>query len=258
MQREQREVARQQQRPAEVAEGPAAAGDGVALVGRGEVGQPRVVDDRRRAEAEVGHDEQPGAEQVPLVGDEEHRHRGERAEGGERGQQLALGTAPVGDRAGEGEDQHLQDDRQRQDVAEVAARRDADAQRVDPPVGVGGGLGDRGQVRREEDGRHRGVEDRHRPVVGVPAEAFPLQGAVDGDVGGPGSGGGRRSGHARRLSAAGRPVQHRRATVTRSVFTGRRPGRRRRGRRLRRWSGACGRRRGPVRPRPHAAGPARA
>ena len=58
VQREQGEVAGQQQRAAEVAERPAAAGDGVPLVGGGEVGQPRVVDDRRRAEAEVGDDEQ--------------------------------------------------------------------------------------------------------------------------------------------------------------------------------------------------------
>ena len=78
----------EQQRPADVAERPAPAGDGVAVVGAGQIGQPRVVDDGGRAEADVGDDEQDATEQPSAVADEEQRGGDERAEEGEPGQHL--------------------------------------------------------------------------------------------------------------------------------------------------------------------------
>ena len=58
MQRDQGQVQREQQAAAEVAQRPAADGDPVALVRSGDPAQDRVVDDQRRAQAQVGDDQQ--------------------------------------------------------------------------------------------------------------------------------------------------------------------------------------------------------
>ena len=257
----QPEVDGEQQRAADVAEGPAAAGDGVPLVGPGQVGQPRVVDDRRGAEADVGDDEQDGGQQPPAVAGEEQR-RWSRARPGTRSRRASRACGRCGRRSAPVSGSTSTCRR----PTPTARRRTSCRRRCDRPrndsrsSGPAASSRDRGEVRAEEDGRHRGVEDRHRPVVGVPAEALALQLPVDRGIGGHGSGVRRRSRHGRRFSAAGRPVQHRRSRprcpASREA-QGRRPEPHHRGTRRRRsWAGS-GRRGRPVGARRRAAGRAR-
>jgi len=66
----------------------------------------------------------------------------------------------------------LQKDRQPDDVRMKRTAGDRNAERVDIAVGVGGGLGNLGQIRADEYRNDRGVKRRVGPVVDVPPEEF--------------------------------------------------------------------------------------
>ena len=78
----------------------------------------------------------------------------------------------VGDRAQNRQKEDLQQDGQRNHVGKERAGQHGDAQRVDKPVGVGGLLGDGGQVGTEKDGDDGCGEGGCAPVIEIPADLF--------------------------------------------------------------------------------------
>lgn len=177
---EQRQVGDQQQSAARVAVGPALGGDRVALVGGGQAGKVGVGEGDRHRVRDVGDHQQCAAEEVAVAVEEEHPHRGDRADVGEAAHQLLVPPGAVRDRAGQ---QHRRDREQHGEGDRVREERPGahrQSERVHVAGRVGGVLGDGRQVRPEEHRQDGGREGCVGPVVDVPAEPYPAQGAVIG------------------------------------------------------------------------------
>ena len=171
--REQQKIQGEQRAAARVSQRPPARGNRIALLGRSDLRQERVVHHDRRAEADVGDNQQRGSQHVIRALDEEHRDRGGRSEKRRQRQQFLFAVSIIRDRADHRKKKNLARHRNTDQVGIQAARIHGNPERVNESLGIRGGLGERGEIRPQEHQQHGSKERRVRPVVEVPAALFP-------------------------------------------------------------------------------------
>ena len=171
---EQDEIEGEQDAPANVSVGVAFRRNGVAIGGRGDFGEQGVVNDFRRAEGDVGDEEQQAAEEVIRSSQEKHRHGGERAEIGGSAEKFLLATTVIRDGADHGKEKDLEDYRDADGVTPETARVNGNSKRMHVAAGIGGAGGEGREIRAEEQCNDGGIKRRVREIVHAPADLFPL------------------------------------------------------------------------------------